>query len=110
MQVSEVVAEIRQIRVSVDNSARRLAELSQALHRLARRQPVSDAMSPYIAYANAWGRFANMVGLGLRRTATADRFLAMIKSEEPQEKEPAIREPEVRDDDFETLYGETLNV
>jgi hypothetical protein len=115
MAQQDIVAEIRMLREAIDTDARRIFELSQALYRMTRQQPADDSTVPYRNYANAWSRFASMVGLGLRRTNTSDRVLAMLKPEpEPAKPEPVEPEPEVfvpppEDEDFEEVYGEVLN-
>lgn len=114
MSQQDIVAEIRRLRESIDTDARRLFELSQTLYRMTRRQPVDDSTSPYINFANSWSRFANMVGLGLRRSASSDRALAMVVAEpEPKpepEPEPKPETPEAPlDTDFDEVYGEVLN-
>jgi len=110
-----IVAEIRMLREAIDTDARRIFELSTTLHRMTGRQPADDSTVPYRNYANAWSRFANMVGLGLRRTASSERVLALLKPEpEPEpEPKPVKPKPEVivptDDEDFDEVYGEVLN-
>lgn len=113
MSQRDIVAEIHHLRDSIDTDARRLFELSQTLLRMTRRQPPDDSTSPYINFANAWGRFANMVGLGIRRSSSADRVLAMVLAEPESEPTPEPQpepEPEaLSDTDFDEVYGEVLN-
>jgi hypothetical protein len=116
MAEQDIVAEIRALRASMDADARRMTELSQSLYRMVRRRPADENTSAYTTYANAWLRFSNVVGLGLRRTAVSDRLLAMVKpveAEPEDEKKPPRQDAEPRptptDEDFAALYGEVLN-
>lgn len=121
MTEQDIVQEIRDLRESLDSDAQRLNELAQYLHRMVRRRRADENTSPYVTYANAWMRFANVVGLGLRRTAVSDRLLAMVKpvalepEAEPETEEKAPEQvaeeprPVPTDEDFAALYGEVLN-
>lgn len=125
MTADAIIAEIRQLSASMDESARRMFELSDSLHRHARKSLDQD-MSSYVAYANAYKRVSNMVGLGLRRTSSTDRRVmrdAEQKSRDQREraeKEEQVRALQERQDRLKMLqletdplvevYGELLDV
>lgn len=122
MSVDAIIAEIRQVRSTMDDSAHRMFELSEALHRHARKTLDQDASS-YVAYANAYKRVSNMVGLGLRRTASTDRLVTRERDQrtrdlqEQKEREQKAQERRDRilaeqqqiDDPLMEVYGEVLN-
>jgi hypothetical protein len=124
MTADAIIAEIRQLSASMDDSARRVFELSEALHRYARKTQDHD-MSTYIAYANAYKRVSNMVGLGLRRTSSMDRRVTQEdktrkqdqqEREELEEQERAeqVRQARLKrlqpeNDPLVEVYGDLLN-
>lgn len=117
MDAPAIIEEIREIRERVDGDARRIYELSQALHQRTRRNPTDTSTSAFLMYANAWTRFAGMVAQGLRRTVTAERVIvpAMEAPQEPppkprvkDSKESPIRSPLPVHDDLVELFGEEL--
>lgn len=95
MSYDEIVQEIGDLRKGVDQGARRIYELSRVLHDRARRDQQDDTTGVYIAFSNAWSRFAGMVNQGLSRTASADRLLKLLPTE--ADKEEAAREADRRE-------------
>lgn len=117
MDPRAAIDEIDSIRGRMEQDARRIYELSRAIHQYARRTP-SDVTSAYVMYANTWTRFAGMVDQGLRRTTTPCRVVTAAleknaREEEAKEKKPPIQRPAPRgllppNDDMVELFGEDL--
>jgi hypothetical protein len=112
-----MIAEIREIRERIDQDARRIYELSQALHQRARRNPAGSTTPAFIMYSNAWTRFAGMVAQGMRRTVTAERVIVPAMEEKPEPPvKPKLKEPKGKvyrsplpvNDDLVELFGEEL--
>lgn len=116
LALDKVLAEMLVVRTEIDQKARRLQELAVLLSRTA-KQTVREQASTYILYANAWLRFAGMVGQGLKRSAAADKVLKRTLDEAAREIPIVV--PQVRkqasahsylisaptNDDFAELYG-----
>ena len=98
----QLVAEIRQAREDLEDTARYMAEASMLLHTKTRQAPfreaarqtanipegthreaaerlqqaaLSEVSSIYTLYANTWQRFAGMVLQGVRRTTSSERIM-----------------------------------
>lgn len=101
MEPDQIVGEITHLRDGIDQSSRRILELSRTLHdrmrrenraRLARSQSVRSGTPEsneatrtglYLTYANLWTRFASMVQQGLQRSRQADRVIRLLPDEAP---------------------------
>jgi hypothetical protein len=103
MKPDDIVSEIRQQRDAVERGSRRIYELSQVLYAKSRRdrslqertagvtdrerdQALRDTHN-YIAYSNAWSRFAGMVDQGLKRIVSFDRLIARTADDKIHESE-----------------------
>lgn len=118
MNQEEIVKEIGEIRSSMEAHVARLAALSQVLYSQSRRD-ASDGRPVYVAYSNAWGRFAGAVHQGLRRVGSADRLVSNFKKQAEEKKEAAAdrarkeaksleKSRSAAFGDYEELYGEEL--
>jgi hypothetical protein len=103
MKPEDIISEIRQQRDTVERGCRRIYELSQVLYAKTRRDRVLQEREAgtdenarerlaqeyrlYIAYSNAWSRFAGMVDQGLKRTSSLDRIMVRTAGEKLQEAE-----------------------
>jgi hypothetical protein len=120
LQPQEIVSEIADLRDYIDQSTRRIYELSRTLHdRMRRMDPGGDSRGIYTTYANSWSRFAGMVQQGLQRTRHADRVLGLLprnEQTEPQTPAPApvpVNQAQIVPapsplEDFISLYGEEM--
>lgn len=122
MAPEDIVGEISNLRDGIEQGARRIFELSRALHdRMRRMDPNSQDIHVFITYSNVWTRFSGMVQQGLQRTRQANRILRLLPEERrapPEAAPPAevqVVEPAEEAhtmpvssplEDFMTVYGE----
>jgi len=92
MAPEEIIREIAEQKKSLEQSARRLSELSRALHDRMRRSPDVEDAAVYVAFSNVWVRFSGMLNQALSRTTSGDRLLKLI----PTESERAERERDLQ--------------
>lgn len=119
MTTDQIVEEIGEIRTNLEGSAFRLIALTKVLYAKSRKE-ASDSTPVYVAYSNAWMRFAGSMHQGLRRVNSANRIVESFKKE-AQEKaqaeeakrrkaeKPVISLSKARENafsDYEELYGE----
>lgn len=91
MTPDQIVAEIGELRESMNATAQRMLDLSKALYTQMRRTTASNATPVYIAYSNAWMRFAGTMTQGMRRAMSSDRVLERYRQAEEEKVEQARR-------------------
>lgn len=94
MTSAEILSEVTDQKNVIKQGATRLQELSKTLHDRMRREPDNEDRGVYIAVSNVYARFGGMVVQGLNRTASADRLLKSIPTQE--DKDEAIQVEERR--------------
>lgn len=114
MTPDEIILEIGTLHKELSLRIARVHGLAQGLYHRMRRSPVDDNTPVYIAYANAWMRFAGMVNQGVVRTVSASKVLRRLtptdaaKPEPPQQKK-AVQQPSPESspvEDLISMYGE----
>lgn len=101
MTPEQIVGEIDYLRDGIDQSSRRIYELSRTLHDQMRREDrqrisrnltarpgtpeaaASTRSNVFLTYATIWTRLAGMVQQGLQRARQADRVLRLLPDDVP---------------------------
>ena len=92
MTSAEILAEVMDQKKVIEQGALRLQELSKTLHDRMRRDPNEEDRGIYIAVSNVYARFGGMVAQGLNRTASADRLLRSIPTQEDKDEAERVEE------------------
>ena len=88
----EILAEVTEHKKVIEQGAKRLQELSKTLHDRMRREPENEDRGIYIVVSNIYARFGGMVVQGLNRTASADRLLRSIPTQEDKDEAKRVEE------------------
>lgn len=118
---AELLAEISTLRESIRASAFKLLQVSDTLHRQARKATPTTTTRAYVTYANGWMRFSGMVTQGLKRADLTDALVKRAQQIEADEAE-AVKAKQVAKDrrdariksqmssmgDLVELYGEEV--
>lgn len=92
MTLDNILSEVRDQKTAIEQGAIRLQELAKTLHERMRREPDNEDRGVYIAVSNVYARFGGMVVQGLNRTASADRLLKTIPTQEEKDEAKMVEE------------------
>lgn len=124
-EIDELVAQVKEARLSADESIGRLFDASNALRDKVRRTRTASTNS-HLIFANAYIRLAAAFAQGLKRLVSTDRILVRAKSEQEEAARLENREEQARlaaikakkqteklmqhsDNAFDELYGEVVS-